>query len=153
MSEPRPRPDYPAIAASAAFAVGGALALWYSRDFSPLGSVFPRTMAVVMILLSAVYVVVALARPKAPKAVEAGSPARRIALAVTLLAWALLLERVGFLVTSACAFAVILVIANYDRWTPLRAIAYVAASALLLGGLYAVFRFVLQVPFPQGMLV
>jgi putative tricarboxylic transport membrane protein len=147
------RRDLPGILGSCLFIAIGAAALAFSGEFSPLGSVFPRTMAVAMILLSAVYIVVALARPRAPRAVQAGSPARRIALAVTLLAWALLLERVGFLVTGACAFAAILVIANYDRWTPLRAIAYVAASALLLGGLYAVFRFVLQVPFPQGMLL
>jgi len=152
VSEPLRR-DLPGIAGSAAFIVVGALALYYSEEFSALGAVFPRTMAVAMILLSAVYIAVALARPRAPRPVEAGSTWRRIALAVTMLAWALLIDRLGFLTTSVTAIAALLVIANYARWTPRMAVAYVAFAALMLGGLYAVFRYALQVPLPTGILI
>ena len=152
MSEPRPRPDYPAIAASAAFAVIGVLALWYSRDFSALGSVFPRTIGTTMIVLSIAHIVVLLVRRPAPRPQEAGSPWRRIALMAVFVAWSMLLERAGFLATSVVAYAAILVISNYDRWTARMAIAYGLAGAVVLGGLYAIFRFLLQVPLPAGML-
>ncbi|MEO5694144.1 MAG: tripartite tricarboxylate transporter TctB family protein [Usitatibacter sp.] len=153
MNEAATRRDLPGIAGSAVFFVMGALALWYSRDFSALGSVFPRTIAVTMMVLSAAYIAVALLRPGAAAPAPAASTWRRVALMVVLLAWAMLLEHVGFLATSIVAYAAILVIANYDRWTPRMALTYVAAGAGVLGSLYSIFRFVLQVPLPAGMLL
>lgn len=83
----------------------------------------------------------------------AASTWRRVALMVVLVAWAQLLERVGFLVTSIACYAAILVISNYDRWTPRMAVMYALSGAAVLGGLYAIFKFVLQVPLPAGMLL
>jgi putative tricarboxylic transport membrane protein len=152
MSEPRPSPDYAAIAASAAFVVAGALALWYSREFSVLGSVFPRTIGTTMIVLSIAHIFVALVRRAAPQPRAAGSAWRRIALIAVFVAWSTLLEHVGFLATSIVAYTAILLVSNYDRWTARMAIAYGLTGALVLGGLYAIFRFLLQVPLPAGML-
>ena len=148
-----PQRDIPGIAGSAVFIVVGILAIWHSSEFSPLGSVFPRTMAAVMIVCAAVYIAMALLRPQAPAAAPAGSALRRSALIAVLLAWSFLFEHIGFLVTSVIAYATILVIANYDRWTPRMAVAYSAVGALVLGGLYAIFHFLLQVPLPQGLLL
>ncbi|MBE0625822.1 MAG: tripartite tricarboxylate transporter TctB family protein [Burkholderiales bacterium] len=151
MSE-TPRRDIPGIAGSAVFIIVGVLAIWGAREFSPLGSVFPRTMAAVMILCAAVYIAMALLRPQAPAATPAGSNWRRGALIAVLVAWAFLFEKFGFLSTSLFAYAAILVIANYDRWTPRLALTYTAVGAIVLGGLYAIFRYALQVPLPQGLL-
>ncbi len=62
-----PRRDIPGIAGSAVFIVVGVLAFWGARDFSPLGSVFPRTMAVAMVVFAAAYIAMALLRPSAPR--------------------------------------------------------------------------------------
>ncbi len=148
-----PQRDIPGIAGSAVFIVVGILAIWYSSEFSALGSVFPRTVAAAMIVFAAVYIAMALLRPQAPAATPAGSTWRRSALIVVLLAWSFLFEHIGFLATSVFAYAAILVIANYDRWTPRLAIAYTAVGALVLGGLYAIFHYLLQVPLPEGMLL
>lgn len=153
MSDTRPRPDVAGIAGSVAFIVVGALALWFSREFSPLGSVFPRTMAILMIALSIAYIAMTLLRPKRIEPQPEGSAWRRGALMVVFLAWSLLLDRVGFLATSMVAFVALLVIANYDRWTPRMAVIYGLAGALVMGGLYSIFRFVLQVPMPAGILL
>ena len=153
MNEARPRPHYAGIAGAAFFIVMGALALWHSREFSALGSVFPRTIATLMILLSIAYVATTLLRPRDEEAQVAGSAWRRGALMVVFVAWSLLLERAGFLATSVAAFIAILVIANYDRWTPRMVVGYGLAGAAVLGGLYAIFRFVLQVPLPEGWLL
>lgn len=149
----RIRPDIPSIIGAAIFIVIGALALYYSSEFSPLGAVFPRTIAVTMMVLAAVYIVVAVLRPRAAEAQPAGSTPRRLLLAITMLAWALLLEPLGFLGTSIICYAAILVIANYDRWTPRSALIYTAVGTAVLGGLYGTFRFALQVPFPAGILL
>lgn len=69
-----------------------------------------------------------------------------------MLAWALLLNRLGFLETSLLAAVLLLVVANYDRWTPVRTAAYLAATLGIVFGLYAVFRYGLLVPLPTGAL-
>lgn len=145
--------DVRGIVASLVFAAIGLLAIYYSRDFSALGAVFPRTIAAAMIVLCVVYVAVALLHPIKIEEPQPGSAGRRIALAITMLAWALLLEPAGFLVTSIVCFAAALVIANYDRWTPRLAVAYAAVGILVLGALYGVFSYLLQVPFPKGVLL
>jgi len=153
MNEPRPQRDLAGMAGAAFFIVMGALALWHSSEFSALGSVFPRTVAVTMILLSIAYIAVAWLRPKGVQPQPAGSVWRRTALMLVYVAWAMLLEPLGFLATSIAAFVAILVIANYDRWTPRMAVTYGLVGAVVLGGLYGIFRFVLQVPLPPGILL
>jgi hypothetical protein len=147
------RRDIPGMTGAAIFIVVGILALYYSRDFSPLGSVFPRTIATAMIVLSGVYIAVSLLRPKAPAAQPAGSNWRRIALVAVMVLWATYFDRIGFLTTSIAAFAALLVIANYDRWTPRMAVTYAAVGAVVIGGLYTIFRFGLKVPLPEGILI
>ncbi len=152
MSE-TPGRDVAGIAGALIAIVVGILAFWHAGEFSPLGSVFPRTVAAAMIVFAAVYVAVALLRPAASPIAPPGSRWRRAALVIVLLAWALLLEHVGFLTTSVIGYAAILVIANYDRWTPRMAVAYAAVGALVIGGLYTVFHVLLQVPLPRGVLL
>ena len=152
MNDTAPRPDFAGMAGAAAFIAAGAAALWFSGDFSALGAVFPRTMAILMIVLSIAYIAMTLLRPKRLEPQPEGSVWRRTALMVVFVAWSLLLERLGFLATSTVAFVALLVIANYDRWTPRMAVAYGLVGAMVLGGLYAIFRFVLQVPMPAGIL-
>ena len=149
----RARLDAPGIAGSVLAIVGGGLAWYHAGDFSPMGSVFPRTIAAIMMVAAAVYIAVSVLRPSAPAARAPGSAWRRIALIVVMAAWSLLLEKVGFLATSLACFAAILVIANYDRWTPRMAALYALAGGGVVGGLYAIFRFGLLVPLPPGMLL
>lgn len=153
MSDPRPQRDLAGMAGAAFFIVMGALALWHSSEFTAMGSVFPRTVATLMILLSIAYIVVSWLRPKGVQAQPAGSVWRRTALMAIFVAWSLLLEPLGFLATSIIAFVAILVISNYDRWTPRMAVTYGLVGAVVLGGLYGIFRFVLQVPLPTGILL
>jgi putative tricarboxylic transport membrane protein len=94
----------------------------------------------------------ALLRHGRPATRQPGSVRRRAALIVVLVSWAFLLEPIGFLTTSIAAYCALLVIANYDRWTPRMAVTYGAVGALVLGSLYSIFFLALDVPLPQGML-
>jgi putative tricarboxylic transport membrane protein len=145
--------DVPGMVGCAILIAIAAVAIYYSKDFSALGSVFPRTIGAAMILFSLLYIVVAWVRPAPAKVHERGSLWRRTSIAIVMLAWALLLERVGFLSTSVIAFTVLTAAANYDRWTPRRLVGYTVAAALILGGLYAIFTYALQVPLPRGILL
>lgn len=149
----QPQRDYGSMATAAAFAVVGGFAIWHAREFSALGSVFPRTVASAMILFALVYIAVAWLRPKGMPVAEPASTPRRVALMIVFLAWSFLLEPLGFLATSVAAYCAILVIANYDRWTPRVALGHALVGTLVLGSLYAIFRLVLQVPFPEGLLL
>lgn len=138
--------------ASAGFILLGILTLSGTGDMSPLGSVFPRTIASAMIAFSAMQIVWAWLRPPTKEPVRAGSTRRRLLLVAIMLVWALALQTIGFFVTSVAASLLLLVVANYDRWTVARALGYVVGTLAVVGGLYALFAFGLEVPLPRGIL-
>ena len=150
----RPARDVASLLSAGGFIVVGVLALYYTRDMTPLGSVFPRTIASAMIIFSVIYIVWRFFKshvgvePPAP-----GSIPRRLLLVAVMVVWALLLNRIGFLVTSVVAALALLLVANWDRWTPRRAIVYALSTLALVVGLYAVFAFGLKVPLPTGALM
>lgn len=152
MTEPHETPaggrDSGGLVGSLIFMGVGAAALWYSSEFSMLGAVFPRAIGGLMIALGLLYLVLfALGRTHGVAPLQ-GSLLRRAGVALVMLGWAFALVPLGFLFSSALAFALLLVIANFERWTAWRGVLYVGSAALLLGGLYVLFKQVLQVPLP-----
>ncbi len=145
------RVDVRGIAGSAIAIAGAAAAWYYAKDFSDMGAVFPRTLSAILAILGVLYIVMAVLRPEPQRAHAPGSNVRRVGLVAVMVAWSALIEPVGFLTTSIGCYAAILALANYDRWTPRLAVTYAVAGAAVLGGLYAIFRFVLEVPLPVGM--
>ncbi len=142
------RPDIPGAAGSALMVAIGAAAIWAARDYSELGAVFPRTVGALLVALGIVYIaLVALGRSHRVDVAE-GSFARRVLAAAVMLAWAFTLEPLGFLPSGGAAMAALLLIAHHDRWTLRTALVYGLATATVLGLLYALFKFALQVPLP-----
>ncbi len=130
----------------------GIAAIVYSSEFSTLGSVFPQAISALLIGLGVVYIVLALiGRTKASEP-AGGSIVRRVGLALVMLAWAFSLGYFGFLASSVVAMALLLVIANHERWTGRSVLGYAIISAIVLGALYGIFDFALRVPLPQGLL-
>ncbi len=129
----------------------GIAAIAFSGEFAPLGAVFPRTVAGLMIAFALLHIVLVLRRPvPQPRAAPSSTP-RRVGAMVVMLAWAFALQPVGFLFSSVCASVALLLLAQYDRWTARTASMYALATAAVIGGLYSLFRFVLQVPLPVGL--
>ena len=148
MSEQTPLRDTPGAIGAVLLACVGAAALAFSGEFSDLGSVFPRTIGGLLVALGALYLVFfALGRTRRAPPTQ-GSNLRRAGVAVVMLGWAFALEPLGFLGSSAVAFVLLLGLANHDRWTVRTACLYGGAGALVLGGLYALFKHALQVPLP-----
>lgn len=142
------RRDLPgAIGCVLAIAVGAG-AWWAAADYSKLGAVFPRTVGLLLIGLGVLYLVFfAAGRTRAPEALQ-GSMARRTGVAVVMLGWGFALGPAGFLPSSAVAMALLLLIAHHDRWSPRVVLLFGGSAALVLLGLYALFKHALLVPLP-----
>ena len=140
-----------AVSCLALIAIGLA-AMYWANNFSTLGAVFPLVVSGLMVALSCLYLVMTWLRPTARRTHEAGSGIRRFGVMVVMLAWAFLLEPLGFLVSGIVAFAALLVVAHFDRWTARIVLLYGLAGVVVLGTLYSVFKFALQVPLPTGWL-
>ncbi|NNG05249.1 MAG: hypothetical protein HKM95_14290 [Inquilinus sp.] len=148
--------DYPSIGLAVLFALLGVWVLFETTAMTAFGSIFPRAIAIAMIVLSMALVVQQLRRPRRP---GPGRPSsgpestpRRVALAAVMAAWALSMPVVGFFVTSLLAFLVLLAVANYDGWTPRRMLLYGASGVVVVAGFYLLFVKALLVPVPSGWL-
>jgi hypothetical protein len=136
------RRNFASTVAASIVIVAGSVAFYYAADFATLRSVWTRTAALVVMVLSLVYVGVTLLQPETPRRPgRALSPLRRGLIVATLAAWALLLVPMGFLLTTIIAYSAALFIAGYDRWTPPAAVLYTALGMLALGALYATYAY------------
>jgi putative tricarboxylic transport membrane protein len=147
--------DYGTVLFAVIFSLLGLSVLWQTAGMSDLGSVFPRTVAIVIILCSLGLIARALL---VRKAAEAGrgqeeSMARRAMLVVVMLAWILLLPVLGFVLASILGFLALTAVANYDPWTPRLAGIYALSALIIVGAFYAVFALALNVPLPRGTLL
>ena len=116
--DPRGGRDVAGLICGAGFALLAIYVFWGTRGMSALGSIFPATISLGMILFSLGLIAAILTGRAAPAmAREEGAEGwtRRLALAAIMAAWVMLLPEIGFLVSSLIAFAAIMVTADYDR--------------------------------------
>ncbi|MCO7215391.1 MULTISPECIES: tripartite tricarboxylate transporter TctB family protein [unclassified Halomonas] len=145
------------------FVAGAALCLWETREMSQLGAVFPAVISLVVIAAGLLRLgqlglrgVVANHERGSDSSSDpssdpsAGSTPRRLALVGIMLAWALALPWLGFLLTGLASFVGLMVVAQYRRWHPRRLAGHLATGAVLVAFFYALFALVLNVPLPAG---
>ncbi|MEQ8824227.1 MAG: tripartite tricarboxylate transporter TctB family protein [Filomicrobium sp.] len=142
---------------AALFIAIGALVIWDTTFYTDADSyVFPRTIASVMIGLSLLLTIQWLLgwSPSAgdPGATVDKSVPRRLMLVAAMIATALAMPYVGFLIAGMAAFVIIMLTAMYDPWTPYRLAVYPIAGIIIVVGFYLLFAQVLQVPLPEGKL-
>ena len=147
------------------FVAGAALCLWETREMSQLGAVFPAVISLVVIVAGLLRLgqlglrgVVAnhergsdsSSDPSSDPSAGSGSTPRRLALVGIMLAWALALPWLGFLLTGLASFVGLMVVAQYRRWHPRRLAGYLLTGAVLVAFFYVLFALVLNVPLPAG---
>ncbi|NHF72017.1 tripartite tricarboxylate transporter permease [Paracoccus xiamenensis] len=147
--------DLPSIVIAAGLVLLGIGIVIGARNMSMLGAVFPATIAVALIALSVLVIVQQLRRPPGPPRAsfvwDEGTK-RRIALGAVMLGWVMLMPELGFLSTSLIAFALIMVIANYDS-VPARTWAvWMAAGVVICTGFWWLMANVLMLRMPAGIL-
>lgn len=115
--------------------------------------VFPRAVIAAMIGLSLAVIIMNLVRPEAETGgPERGSVVRRAGLVVAMVAAIALMPVLGFVVSGLIAFMIIMVLAMYDPWTRFRLIVYPVVGIAIVVGFYVLFKEVLYVPLPTGIL-
>lgn len=140
------------LAACVLFIVIGVTAFVAADDFSMLGSVFPKTVSALVVVFSCLWLLLSWIKPRDMVRAVDGSVLRQVAVGLIMLAWAFLLEPVGFLACSVVAFALLLVVAHYGSCSRRMLMLYAGATVVVTGSLYLLFTLVLQVPLPTGML-
>ncbi len=133
----------------AAVAVGAIVA---SREISAMASVFPRTIAALLLLFSLVLLAKTFTVRSHTARPEGGSVGRRLALVGIILAWAFALNPLGFLASSLLGTVALTVVAHFHEWNTKRAFIYGLSILAIIGFFYSLFALVLDVPLPDGTL-
>ncbi|EGF30839.1 hypothetical protein IMCC9480_696 [Oxalobacteraceae bacterium IMCC9480] len=141
------------LVACVLFIVIGVAAFMAADDFSMLGAVFPKTVSALIVFFSSLWLVLSWIKPRDVTRHVDGSVVRQVAVGLIMLAWAFLLEPVGFLVCSVVAFVLLLAVAHYGSCSRKLLLLYGVATVVVTGSLYVLFTTILQVPLPTGMLL
>jgi putative tricarboxylic transport membrane protein len=147
--------DMASVVMACLFIIMGVVALWDTTNMMDSDSyVFPRAIAIAMILFSLALIVWKLAKPAARKDANGigASNFRRIALVGVMLLSCLLMPWLGFLISGFATFFLLMLVAMYDAWTPAKKIIYPLIAVAVVLGFYGLFANLLQVPLPIGTL-
>jgi len=125
--------------------------LWESREFSSLGSIFPKVIGIALLLASGAALVQVLRCRSAPaRGLPASGMLRGVLLIGAVSAWIALLEPLGFAASGLICFVAIVLVTNRDPWT-LRRIAFYAVSMVAIVFVFNyVFVELLNVTLPRG---
>lgn len=109
--------DVGGMSLAVVFIAVGLLALLDTSRMSMMGSVFPRAISILLVLLSLALVVLSfLGRSvRAPEPEPGAASRRRVALAAIFGVWVFAIPLVGFAVSSLLAFLSMMVLAEFDR--------------------------------------
>jgi hypothetical protein len=150
------RRDVGGMITAAVFILIAVIALWDTTTMVDADSyVFPRAVAVAMIIFCMMLIAWGLIRPGSGSG-EASAPGastvRRVSLVLAMLVSTALMPWLGFLISGFSAFVSIMLIAMYDPWTPFRKLVYPLVCAGFVLGFYFLFAELLLVPLPVGSL-
>jgi uncharacterized membrane protein len=127
--------------------------LWDTTNMLDSDSyVFPRAVAIAMIVLSLVLIFWHLITPRLEPehAVVQASTIRRVALVAAMLVGCLAMPWLGFLIPGIMTFFLLMYIGMYDEWSMKRKILYPLIAVAIVFGFYTLFGNLLQVPLPVG---
>ncbi len=137
------------------FILVSVIALWDTTHMLDSDSyVFPRAVALAMIVFSLILIVWNLIKPRIEKkeTITGASTVRRVSLVVIMLLSCLAMPWIGFLIPGIITFLLLMYIAMYDEWTLKKKILYPLVAVAIVVGFYSLFGNLLQVPLPIGTL-
>lgn len=158
------KPHDPVGTSVAALFICLAVALiWQTGSMTPMGSVFPITISVAMIVFSALLILRNLVigtrgRPAGESSTGEQASAegeqatmRRAAFFAVMVLWIVAIAYLGFFVASLAGFVMATLVALHER-VSLRQAAFLGLTAVVVvGGFYLVMREVLLIPMPRGL--
>lgn len=119
----------------------------------PRAAAFPRTIIIAMGILSAMMLVQHLLFPK-PQVKQAPFPLLRVGgLFVIIIVYLSLLETVGFYLASFLFFMAVVCLMGFKRLTLKQTITWVLGSVVFTAVLFVLFKVLLEVQTPLGLLI
>ena len=147
--------DMATVLVACLFIILAMVSLWDTTTMMDSDSyVFPRAIAIVMIVLSLTLIILNLIRPVSDKkeTVKGVSTIRRVSLVVVMLFSCVLMPWLGFLISGFATFILLMLVSMYDEWSPGKRIIYPLIAATIVAGFYTLFSKLLLVPLPVGLL-
>ncbi|MEM1265211.1 MAG: tripartite tricarboxylate transporter permease [Pseudomonadota bacterium] len=140
------------LAAIGAFAAVAATALLLAADLNPEAAVFPRTVALGTLILSAIAALVLITGGAPSPADPIKGPVRCAALPAAMLFAVAVIPVLGFTVAGLFMALALMVIAQHERVSPQSALVLALSLAGIIVLFVAAFREMLNVPLPRGTL-
>ncbi|SEN06727.1 tripartite tricarboxylate transporter TctB family protein [Palleronia pelagia] len=139
--------------------LGIALAL-ETRGMTAMGSVFPTTISIALIVFSAVLILrnlVLTLRGRGGSEAQSdeapatgGSNARRAFFVGAMIAWIALIPVIGFLLASIAGYFAVMVVAMHERMSLKQIALLIVLGVAILAGFYLLMTEVLLIPMPRG---
>ena len=146
--------DFIGLIYAIGFIILGVLMLVGTKELSSLGSVFPMTIAILIIALSMLLIGFILVKRSSSiknNKEDKSANIHRFLLTVAMILWVVLLPKLGFFVSSLLAFFAIMVIADYDR-PPLRIwILWILIGIVIVGAFWWSMANILMLRMPEGL--
>lgn len=148
--------------AAVLFVILGIVLTVQSRSMTAMGSVFPTTISIALIVFSVVLIVRNLVLTlRSDKLAEApsdeapapgGSNARRAIFVAAMIAWIVLIPVLGFLVASIAGYFGVMIVAMHERMSLKQVALLVLLGVAILAGFYLLMTEILLIPMPRGYL-
>ena len=146
--------------AAALFIVLGIFLTVEARSMTAMGSVFPTTISVALIIFSAVLIVrnLVLTLRKTGAAVAksdetsdvGGSNLRRAIFIAAMIAWIALIPVLGFFAASIAGYFAAMFVAMHERMSFKQIALMILLGVAILAGFYLLMTEVLLIPMPRG---
>ncbi len=135
------------------FILLAAVSLWDTTNMMDSDSyVFPRAIAISLIIFSLTLIIWNLTHPVVEKQQQQKeSTPRRILLVALMLLSCLIMPWLGFLLSGAITFGLLMLISMYHEWTLKNRIVYPLIAIAIVVGFYTLFSKLLLVPLPVGL--
>jgi uncharacterized membrane protein len=137
------------------FIVLACIALWDTTTMMDSDSyVFPRAIAIALIVFSLLLILYNLIRPgeRAPVTAGGESTPRRVMLVAVMLLSCFAMPWLGFLLCGMVSFGLLMMVSMYEPWTTKRRLIYPVVAVAVVAGFYTLFSTFLMVPLPVGFL-
>ena len=148
--------DVGGLVMSSLFIVISVVALWDTTHMLDSDSyVFPRAIAIVMIVLNLLLIgrnLLHLTDEKKEVTKAGASTGRRIALIAGMLISCVMMPILGFMISGVITFIFLMLVSMYDEWNAKTKVIYPLVALSLVIGFYMLFSKVLLVPLPVGLL-
>lgn len=146
--------------AAALFVILGIVLTIESRSMTAMGSVFPTTISIALIVFSTVLIIRNIVltlrgnRAAAAQSDEApaagGSNVRRAVFVAAMIGWIALIDVVGFLIASIAGYFVVMIVAMHERMSVKQLALLIVLGVAILAGFYLLMTEILLIPMPRG---